>query len=175
MLKFVMIETGAVPGVMKRDLNKVLKAAFKEAGEWWQVKRLPRHFTRKAISEYNYKPREGDRGATATQVFRVRIKGQIEFRRRVSYTEKKFRKFKHKLPLVWTGDSMRLSATGRVTATSRRFRVTVPAPTLNRRPHMREEVVRVTDQEETMMVNMINQSIRSAFNKSRKRVVKKLF
>lgn len=172
MVLFTMTEIGAVPGVMLKTLRPILKKGFMEAGRFWQRELLPGHFTRKAISKYNYEPREGDVGGKATILF---VGRDGKPRRKKSYTTRKQEKFGHKLPLVWSGASRALAGTGKVTATSSRVRITVPAPNLNRRPHMREEVVAVTPQEEIQLARIIERYVTVSFNKSRRRKVKKLF
>lgn len=180
MLQFIMIETGAVPSEMKRLVKPALKKGFRMAGDWWQKERLPLHFTVKGKSLYNYAPRQGEPGGKPTAQFQVKRGGKFVTRRRRSYTFRKLQLYKRlgfgkaPLPLVWSGKSRERSSTGRVTSTSTRFRVTIPSPTLNRRPEMRDEVTRVTDREAAKMANIANQELRVTLMKSRRRKVTKL-
>jgi hypothetical protein len=178
MIVFTLKETGATPGVMRREYPKVAKAAFLKAGRFWQSKMLPGHFTRKAISKYDYQPRQGDRGsAVKSRLIETKVGGKTIFRRtslKSTYTAKKKRLKGHTKPLVWTGASRALSGTGRVTSTKSRFRVTVRAPTLNRRLHMRREVVAVTPDEAVRLGEMIENFITVRFNRMKQRTRKRL-
>lgn len=120
---------GAVPGPVKpSEWNDFIRETFREMGNHWHANMRRKHFTRAGATEYNYAPREGERGNIPEEGFRA------------SYTGQKLRRFGHTRPLVKTGESEKATRRRdvRATAKKRRARVEVHlhAPRLNwRNPH----------------------------------------
>ena len=124
---------GAIPSVMKkREFNNtVLKPAWEAVGAYWHRHMLPKHFTEQGAREYHYAKRTRN------------------------YQKRKRREKGHNLPLVWSGESRRMSRTRNVKATFKGVKVLVRAPGLNRIRrsksgkgiNKRDELVRVTQRE----------------------------
>lgn len=137
-----MTETGAVPGVLKRELNRLLKQAWETLGIYWHANFREKHFTHAGATEYQYDKRQGeDRSQGGKGFFRT-------------YTGRKLRRFGHTLPLVWSGASRTRSRIRDVRATRAGVRVVINAPTLNFRKGrlatgktMREEMTTVSAKE----------------------------
>ena len=103
-VKFV----GAASGkIAKRNLNKITKEGFHLMGTVWHRSFRPKHFTAAGASEYGYRPRSPE------------------------YERRKQKRFGHKLPLVWTGESRTRSRVRNVKANSRRARVSMSVPKIN--------------------------------------------
>jgi hypothetical protein len=146
-------ETGPTPKLLKRAWNDIHRDAAKFAGEYWHIHFRPLHFRNVATRRYGYQFRQGEN-----------LRGAKGFRR--SYTGQKLRKFGHTRPLVFSGDSERLTEIRdvRATATGGQFgsaqaRVVMPANTLNFRrypqsPDMRKELTTVIPEE----INEISQA-----------------
>lgn len=142
-------ERGAVPGVAKRELNTMLKAAWEETGVHWHRSMRPKHFTHAGAREYGYTPRKGERGAAGTKGFRQ------------SYTGRKLKRFGHTLPLVYTGESRELTRIRDVRATSKGVRIVMNAPKLNFRSrhstiNMRDEMTRISAGEARELVAVLD-------------------
>ncbi len=122
MLYFTLKETGPTPGILKRALPRLNKAAWKAAGIFWHTEFRPLHFLRSATRRYGYLPRSGSRLP----------RGSKGFRR--SYSGRKLRKYHHMKPLVFSGQSRDLTKIRNIKATSKGVRVSMNAPALNARP-----------------------------------------
>lgn len=125
--------------VGRREYGKATKAAFEAAGRLWHQKFRPKHFTKAGAREYGYAPRTR------------------------AYTERKFKKFGHRLPLVFTGETRNLARNRKIKATGKMMRVIINAPRLNepgrgkRKINMRDEMTRVSTRERRAMVNLFAQ------------------
>ena len=143
--------TGTVPKLVKREWNKVKRAGFEAMARSWHQKLRPKHFTKAGAREYRYSPRDGEPGT----------KGARHFSQ--SYTGRKLRIFGHTLPLVYTGQSRRLSQLRVITATSKGSKVRIKAPTLNRpRPRgksMREEMTTVSRAEQRALSKLVGRFV----------------
>jgi len=115
-------------------INKVLQQAYAELGLHWFRQHLPKHFANRASSEYDYAPRQGERGSGANRKFSA------------TYTGSKLKRYGHTRPLELTGASRRqATATAVVRSTSKSVRVSFPAGNLSfshpsGRINMRREV-----------------------------------
>ena len=151
--------SGPTPDMMKKAHNEVTRVGYRAMGVYWHKVFRPKHFTRAGATEYDYEPREGERGKPGSRGFKR------------SYTGRKLQAPPegkgHTLPLVFTGDSMflsriqdvRVTATGGTTNRRGRARVVMRTPTLNFRPEgrtdtMGEELTRVTDKEATQIARI---------------------
>lgn len=157
-------ETGP-PVIPRRSLNRVLRLAYDSIGKRWHTEFRPIHFTRRAIGRYGYTPRKGDTGSG--RAFRG------------SYTAQKLRKFKHTLPLVWSGDSRLLSRLRDVRSTAKGARVVMRVPTLNLRPatgtiNMREELATITQPEAAALATTFAAVMERSIGKIRTRRTLKL-
>lgn len=139
-------ETGCTPKLLKRAWNDIHRDAAKFAGIYWHTHFRPLHFRNLATRRYGYAFRQGEN-----------LQGAKGFR--ASYTGQKLRKYGHTRPLVFSGNSERLTEIQDVRATATggqyggaRARVVMPAPTLNLRrwpssPDMRKELTTVIPEE----------------------------
>lgn len=137
--------TGLTPKGLKRgQFNKeVLKPAYQDLGEYFHAKMLPKRFTIAGGRMLNYDYRSGERPGTSYKAFWK------------SYTGRKVRKFGHRKPLVWSGETERDATRIRdIRTTSRGVKIVLHARKLNFRNKyssifMNEEVRRVSPQEYT--------------------------
>lgn len=152
----ILIKTnGTGAGIPKRQLNQMLRSGFEELGVKWHREYRPLHFTNQASTRYNYQPRQGERGSNVP----------FRSKNRLSYTARKLRNYGHTKPLVLTGESEQLTRIRNVTATSKGCRVRMNAPTLNFRPHMREELTRMIDSEREALTKTLDDHIDSELEK----------
>jgi len=140
----------------KRALNNAIKWANDAMGRFWLRYIRPKHFTAAGAQEYGYAKRQ-------TYVPQKRGSKRDPFR--ASYTGRKLREKGHTRPLVWSGDSMRKSAQGRVVPTFKRVRVVMNVPTLNFSPvnrsdmNMREELTDVSERDFRQMLYVFQRSL----------------
>lgn len=142
---------GPTPDVIKREWNRLKKEAYQHIGEYWHARFMPKHFTHRGAREYRYQPRQGESGNASDKGFRR------------SYTGQKLRKYKHTLPLVFTGETKVLAAQRDVRSTSKGCRVVIRANRLNlinRRAakpiNMREEMTTVSPAEQAELARQFN-------------------
>jgi hypothetical protein len=79
-----------------------MKAAFHDLALFWHKHILPKHFKPGAEAEYGYSPRES------------------------KYLRRKYARWGHKTPLVWSGEMKRLllqRSSANISSTSRGFRI----------------------------------------------------
>lgn len=140
-------------GMLQRHFDRALQYAFAQIATWYQQNRVGHHFTHAGATEYGYTPRAGQRG---------RLRGK--FNR--SYTGRKLAKHKHTLPLVYSGKSRGRAMTGRVSVTKSQgtkqhtAKISVPAPTLNRKNKdspivMSDEMKRISQGEARILNQML--------------------
>lgn len=134
-------EFGATPGMMKRELNNILKACWQHIGTYWHQHFRAKHFTRAGASEYGYAPRS------------------------YRYERYKRRKRGHTNPLEWSGVSKIRTMGLDVRATFRGCKVVLHAPVLNfKRPNMRadmrKEMTVISDREKRELVNQFGYEFR---------------
>lgn len=133
-----------VPGVGKRLLGAAIKAAYQAPGELWHAEFRDDHFTNAGATKYGYTPRSGDPGTP----------GAANFKR--SYQGRKLKVLGHTRPLESTGVSRERARRVDIRATSKRGRIVLHTPGLNRKNpytqiNMREELTRVLPQEADAM------------------------
>lgn len=126
------VEKGAVPRGFKRFHRRAAKLAFEAIGGHWHQHHRPKHFTRRAFSEYGYLPRSR------------------------AYNRRKRWRMGHERPGEFTGESKRRTATARIVAKHNEGLVRMNAPGLNRRPkngriNLREELMRISAGEATKL------------------------
>ena len=140
----------AVPGVAKRRLPKMLKAAFLAAGRHWHRKMRPEHFKRGAFQRY-------------AGIYRAR--GKAYAKKKAAALKKRGKP--HNLPLVYTGESRRQTATNKtIKGTSKGVTVRMRAPGLTWRGGRRKgggspinkrlELTFVSDREGQKLVRIID-------------------
>lgn len=117
----LVIEVGPTPGIWKREHNRLMRESFEQAGAFYHVQFMHKHFTRAGAKEYGYKPRAGEQAGIGSRRF---------FR---SYSGRKLREKGHQRPLVWSGASETLARIRDVRANSRRGRIVQHARGLNRK------------------------------------------
>jgi hypothetical protein len=136
---------GAVPGVAKRRLPKMLKAAFLVAGRHWHRRMRPEHFTRGAFQRY-------------AGIYRAR--GKAYAKKKAAALKKRGKPYN--LPLVYTGESRRATATNKtITGTSKGVTIRMRAPGLNWRGkgekvNKRRELTFISDREGRTLVRIID-------------------
>jgi hypothetical protein len=95
----------------KSEVNACLRRALEGMGWRWREQYLPKRFTKKGAREYGFRPRAGE----------------LNPRKRGTYTNRKLRLFGHTLPLRYTSEAYReaLFTLKVVTATATSARATV--------------------------------------------------
>lgn len=131
---------GVKPWLPKRQTNPAKKQSFLASINYWFDHFRKKHFTVAGAKEYGYQPRDGEKAGTASKHF---------WR---SYTGRKLKKFGHRRPLMWSGDSELRTRTRKVSASSKWGRWTNSARKLNFRPHpnapnLPDELTRVSSRE----------------------------
>jgi len=145
-------ERGATPGILKRELNKLMKKAFEAAGIHWHQEIRPKHFTSAGAGEYGYAARKGERGNVGTHGFAR------------TYTGRKLKAYGHTQPLVLTGESQGMTRMRDVRATSKKVRIVLRAPKLNfRNPdsqaNPRAELTAVSQRDAAAMVRCYERAL----------------
>ncbi len=107
MILNVRYEGAASAKVAKRQLNKITRTGFLALGVMWHKDFRPKHFTRGGAGEYGYRPRT------------------------TAYNAKKLKRFGHKDPLVFTGESRTRSRIRNVKATRKGNRISLGTPRIN--------------------------------------------
>jgi hypothetical protein len=156
--KITVRERGNTPRRFWKSWTAAVREGWRAAGELWHEQFRPKHFTHAGAREYGYLPRKGERG------------NEEGFRR--SYTGRKLHKFGHTYPLVYTGESMRLTRMQDVRPTSKGVRVVYRAYKFNfRHPRsrirMREEFTRISRREERDIRRAIDNRLQAEMNKAR--------
>lgn len=131
---FDITEYGATPGMLKRELNNILKACWQHVGEFWHSRYRAKHFTPAGATEYGYAKRSA------------------------KYEKYKQRKQGHKNPLEFSGASKIRTMTRDVRATSKGCRVVLHANALNFKranmpADMRKEMTTVSEREQKELKN----------------------
>lgn len=136
-------ETGATPGVLKKELPRLQKLSFAAIGRYWHESFRPNHFTTAGKTIYGYRPR--------TKEYEIR----------------KAKEYGHRLPLVYTGTSQALSRIQDVRATRNRVRVVLNTPALNFKPgghDLRGEMTRITKREEELIQKRYDDRLQQAID-----------
>lgn len=160
MIGVVILERGLTPKRLPRGMPRVLKAAWADVGVMWHKDMRPRHFTHRGAKEYGYRRRIGQDFSRSSK----------EFRR--SYSGRKFRKYGHTFPLVYTGEVKENTRLRDVRSTSKGVRVVLRgANKLNFKPSgwsktLREEMLTVSDRE----VGRIHKELDGSIEKGTKRL-----
>lgn len=132
-------------GLPKPEWNKMLKASYGAALEYWHKEIRPGHFEETAYSKYHYQYR--------TRKHRIR----------------KMKKFGHNRPMVYTGLSLLKSERFKIVSSAKKARLVMNVPALNLRrsdisPNMREELTIVTQEERRRMINVFTDTLRKQFS-----------
>lgn len=162
---------GAHP-LTKRIWNSLIKETLRVAGEYWQRKFLPKHFTEAGAKEYRYALRSGQ----------TQPRGSKGFKR--SYFGRKLLSPTRgggpgqALPLVNSGVSQRLARVRDIRATSKRVRVILPGGFNRRHPasrvDMRKEITRVSRREQKDLAGVADRDIQMRLDRVREQSDKKL-
>lgn len=174
MIRIAITETGAVPGVLKRELNRLLKEAWAAIGLYWHKNFRPKHFTRAGAREYGYDKRQGEDGAVGENPGDFGgMHGMWRAQRRLgprgffsTYTGRKLQKWNHTNPLVWTGISKEQSEQRNIQATRNGVKVVMNTPRLNFRKGklgmgktMREEMTAVSAAEAEVLAQVYDTNL----------------
>ncbi len=165
--------SGAVPGIVARELNRIKKAAWIAVGIFWHGSSRMRagHFTVAGGRRHGYLPRKGQELPFGTKKF---------WR---SYAGQKQRLVGHQRPLLFSGDSLRASRIQKVKATATnkksKCKVILP-PGFNRRHpaskiNMRAEVTHITIDEARKLVKKFDGGVDKGIKAIRKTQTKKVF
>lgn len=158
---------GPTPGVTKRAMNKILRTAFRVAGQYWHREFRPRHFTHAGARLYGYSPRAGAPGR------------EDPYGWNRSYQGRKAKKYHHTLPLVYSGESRDLTEIQDIRATSKGVRVVLHSRGFNRRAknspvRMADEMTRVAISERRILIRVMDGSIDSQLRTMRGTTVKRI-
>jgi hypothetical protein len=146
MITAIVREHGFSIRLAKSKLREINKSMGEEVGEYWRKHFLPKHFTPAGAREYGYTPRN------------------------VAYMIQKAKKWGHRNPLEWSGESKRqalmlgdVRTTG-TTSAKTRVRVVLHTPKLNFIPkggtiNMRDEITRVTQAEADKLAQVATDSV----------------
>lgn len=142
--KITIKERGATPRGMARAYNKAAKKSYHAAISYFHQTYRAKRFTVAHARAAGYALRQGENVPY----------GSKEFWR--SYTGRKLRKFKHRSPLKYTGQTERRARTVNITATSKQGKGRYSLPALNYRnlgdefrrvlPHEARQLGRIYDQ-----------------------------
>jgi len=101
----VWFDRGFFSGISRKRWRAILAEAWHRVGTHWHRYILPKHFTHRGATEYRYAKRSD------------------------KYTTRKFQKFGHTYPLVWSGNLKRMAMGMRdVRATSKGVRIVLRVP-----------------------------------------------
>jgi hypothetical protein len=158
MLSCYIETTGAVPGLLARQLGRVKAAAFAAIGKYWHENFRRKHFTEAGAAEYGYTPRRGEQAGLGGKFWQT-------------YTGRKLRKHGHKMPLVWTGRSKMATEVQDVRSTRNGARVVLHAPALNfRNKHsnvnMRLEMTTISEAEARTLGEVFKESFEREVEKA---------
>lgn len=162
-VKFTISEIGATPGLLKRELNNILRECWFAVGTHWLLKFRPKHFTRAGAREYGYTPRKPDYEARKK---RAAMTANIKLRKASGTWVSGSRARGEPEPLVWSGQSREDTKFGRVSATKNGVRITMNAPRLNwRNPNSRinprDELTRISDAEQKTLMSVFQEKFDS--------------
>jgi hypothetical protein len=136
---------GIEPGIPKRQFNNVKKSAYGVCARLWFTRFRPLHFQESAYSRYRFKSRARD------------------------YVKRKRREKGHNRPLVWSGDSERVTRMARITSTNKFGRVSM-APNNLRWKHpsshirMTQELRTINKNEISELARHFNQDVQTQLN-----------
>jgi hypothetical protein len=147
-------ETGATPGISKREQGRITKEVLEGVAENHHRRYMRKHFTIAGGREYGYKPRKGEG-----------LSGKAFWQ---SYTGKKKKQKGHQRPLVWSGASEQLARVLDVRANSKRARLVQHARGLNRRSRhsdirMYQEISAVSQAEIRTAVDLAGQLMQKKY------------
>jgi hypothetical protein len=146
-------ERGAVPRNMRKAYTAASKLAWVEAGKWFHTNRRDLRFTTAHARKAGYLPRRGEEpGLSRREYF-------------LSYTGRKQRRYGHRRPLEYSGETRRLVRSASMTSTSKSVRVAYAgARKFNfRNPHsqirMADEFRRLTADEPALIGGAYDRSL----------------
>lgn len=137
---FLIQYRGIEPGLPKRQFNNIKKSAYGVCARLWFTRFRPLHFQETAYSRYRYKARARD------------------------YVKRKRKERGHNRPLVWSGQSERVTRVARITSSNKYGRVSM-APHNLRWKHpsshirMTEELRRINQNEIIELARHFNQDV----------------
>lgn len=134
--------------VLRKDLRATVKGELSEVGRFWHRRKLPRHFTTKAETQYDYQARSA------------------------AYSRYKAKRFGHRNPLVYTGELKRMvTRMARISSTSKGVRVNMTGPRYLyqyrkdfNQPDKAAELTAVTETETETMAKLLDRRITRRLN-----------
>jgi hypothetical protein len=160
-------ESEPTPRGLKRHLGRIRKAVLTAMAEYWHRNLRRKHFSAAGAREYGYLKRKGEELPRGTKAFRR------------SYTGRKLAKYGHTRPLVYTGVSLALSGIKDIRSTSKRARVVLHCPGLNRRHasssiRMYDELTRLSASDQRVLTDMAQKQLELGIKTIRGRRKKRL-
>ena len=156
----IRLEYSGALGITKREFNGILKGAYIAGVTLWHSRYRKHHFTVAGGKRYGYKPRKGEEPGTSRRDF---------FR---SYTGRKLRTYGHRRPLVKTGLTEKLSRERRISGTSKKGVVRLPAGLNRRHPlsqiNMADEATRIAPNEARQMVTRADRTVEKGYRDIRR-------
>lgn len=157
--KVTVRERGPTPRKMRKVHNQAAKAAWVETGKTFHAEMRDDRFSVAHGKKAGYKPRKGEESGLDRRAF---------FR---SYTGRKLRRFHHRRPLEFSGETRRLVRMATISSTSKGGRVAYPgARKFNfRNPHsdinMAEEFRRLLPEETATLAGTFDAALDRNLNK----------
>lgn len=138
-------------------MREQLKAGWSRVAFYWHEHYREKHFSQEGAREYNYSPRAGEPGNERKKFWS-------------SYTGRKIRKWGHRRPLEWSGESHHRAREVRFDATSNGVTIRLNTPVFNfRGPNskidMRAEMTAVTEQELNETATFLDKQIAEEMDK----------
>ena len=129
-------------GTTTNLMRFVIEVAYEAALDFWHKKIRPKHFERRAVTEYGYTPRTA------------------------SYERGKQKGLGHRRPLVYSGESEKATKRNYIKASGRSASIHMDAGNLGWNPgggkiSMRDELIATTDEDEMEMGRTFIQSVSS--------------
>ncbi len=142
----IVLEITGTAALGRREVNNIVKLCWHDVGLHWHQKFRPRHFSAAAWSLYRYKPRS----------------------RR--YWFRKMKKTGQGLPLVFSGESRRLSQNAQITSTFKGVRIAMTVGKMTFRPQLVDELKQINEQEYRELEGVMGKSLERELNQSRHKV-----
>lgn len=154
-------ERGPVPRRLRKVYTEASKVSWVAAGTWWHVNRRDLRFSVSHGMKAGYEKRKGEQSGMSRRGFFA------------SYTGRKLRRWGHRRPLEFSGETRRLVRTASITSTSNSTRVAYPgARKFNfRNPRstirMADEFRRLTSDEPKMIAAEYDKALSTNLNKDK--------
>jgi len=145
-------ETGCTPRHLRKAMTGGKREAWHKTGVLFHAEMRDERFTAEHGRKAGYQPRQGEQAGQGGKFWRT-------------YTGQKLRKWRHKRPLEWSGETRRLVRSANITATTKLARVSYSgARKLNYRrwpssPRMADEFRKLLPEEITKLAARYDESL----------------